>query len=411
VTTYGLTDTGFVRKPESVSKAEILADMRTRIHPGLSDSPDTVSGQLIGIMASRESQSWERDEANYNAFSPNATGNALDRTCEITGTRRDGPKYSHVECTVNVDPGTYAAGDIAAKVAGDPNARFVSDEAVTNGGGAAADFTVAMVADTAGPVRAPAGQLYVLDAPPAGVNSITNVGDADLGSETEEDADLRVRREQELEGSGSGTDDALRADVRKVDGTTDVSVVSNRTNATDGAGRPAKCVEVSVLGGDDDDIAQAIWANLTQGIEAYSASSDSGTAIDDESNEQVIGFTRPSARRLYARVTLVRDPVTYAGDATVKTTVSDFTSGTLTILASNGNEISGAVKIGGTVYRSKVSAAVQSVPGIIGITSVEFSTDGATWVNADHALAVREYLGTSSTSKGIQTADVTLVVS
>lgn len=403
----GVTSAGFVRKTETELFDDIVDEARSTISPSIDDSVDTVFGQLAAIQSTKHAEVWEVMEAVYNAFSENASGAALDRICALTGTTRQGPTYSTVTAQVNVDPGTYAIGTIAATVDGDPDARFVNTEAVTNGGGAPASFDVEMQADNTGPIRAPAGTLIDLDAPPVGVTAIVNAADADPGSDTETDAALRVRRRAELSDSGQTTQGALRAALSKVAGVAEIRVYTNRTSATDGEGRPGKSVEALVLGGSDNAVAQVIWDNLPAGIESYGTGAVSGTAVDDEGNSQTILFSRPTAHRVYARVTGTADLALYPGDAAVQQVVADFTDGTLTLELSTGGEIVGTVDVGGTLYRSKVSAAVLSIPGIT-VTTIEFSDDGATWVNADKVLGAREYLGNSG-SRGIDVADVVVV--
>jgi hypothetical protein len=412
----GVTPEGFVRKTETELFDEMIASARAKISPSLDGDADSVAGNVIQIAASKHAENWEVLEDVYNSRGASSSGASLDRECSITGTKRDAPTYSEVSATVNVDPGTYAIGAIAATVQDNPNARFVSITAVTNGGGSPASFPVTMRADTAGPVKALAGTLTNLDAPPAGVNSITNAADANVGRGVEGDAALRIRRKRELSDPGQTTIGALRASLSRHgreenDTRTPLDlfdVKTNRSSVTDGAGRPSKSVEVVTLGGVANEIAQTVWDNLPLGIEAYSASANSGTAVDDEGNNQTVAYTVATAHRLYARVTVVIDG-TYAGDDAVKAAVADFTDGTLTVSLSDGSEVGGAIEIADDVVPSQISAAVQGVRGVKSVTSVELSSDNVSWSTAIVTLGPREYLGVGG-ALGIQTGDVTVVV-
>lgn len=396
-----------MRKTESEYFDEIVEAARSTISESLDSAADTVFGQLASIQATKHAELEEIAEACFSAISENASGAALDRVCALTGTRRRGPTYSTVTATVEIEPGTYLAGTIAATVTGNPDARFVTTEDVSNAGASAASYSVEMQADNTGEVRAPSGTLIDLDAPPVGVNSIVNAADADPGTDTEADSALRVRRRQELSDPGQTTQAALRAALSKVTGVTELRVYTNRQSATDGDGRPGKSAEALVLGGDDNEVAQTIFDNLPIGIESYGAGSDSGTAVDDEGNTQTVAFSRPDEHRVYARITGTSEAALYPGDAAVQEVVADFTDGTLTLELSSGGTISGVVDVGGTLYRSKVSAAVLSIPGIV-VTTIEFSDDGVSWVDADKTLGAREYLGFSG-SRGIDSGDVTVV--
>lgn len=403
----GVTPTGFVRKTETEILDGMVSEARAKITPNMDDSPDTVFGGLISIVAAEAAEQWEAQEAVYNSYGPGASGNALDRNAALTGTRRKRPTFSTVTALVTGAGGPYPAGSIVATVEDDPSARFVSVEDIPVTAGPS--FSVRMQADTSGPVRALGHTLKNLENPPAGVTAIDNPADADVGQGVEQDPDLRVRQREEASDPGATTTDALFGAISKLEGVDDHRVFTNRTLTPDSAGRPGKSVELIVLGGDDDEIAQTIWGNIAAGIESYSASGDSGAAIDEEGNEQIVPFSRPDDHRVWARITGVKDADSYAGDDAVKQTVADFTDGSITLVMSNGNEIEGTVEIGGILYRSKIAAAVLTVPGVLGVSMVEFSDDGIAWVDADTQLAAREYLGFSG-SRGIQFADVTVVI-
>lgn len=407
---YGITDEGYVRKGETVLLEEMQAEARALISPSLDLSEADPVGQIFSIVARKLAEAEEGTEAAYNALSRAASGNALDRVCALTGTRRRGQAYSTVLATVNVDGGvTKAIGSIIATVSGNADARFVSTTVADNSGsGSPANISVWMEADTAGAVAALAGTLTDLEGSISGVNSITNAADADLGYDVEADSALRARRDREVQGAGATTLGAIKADVSAVDDVDEVKVFTNRDDVDDADGRPPHSFEVLVLGGADDDIAQAIWDSMPLGIQAYSDTADSGTAVDDEDNEHTVEFSRPTAHRIYVRITVETDADTYEGDAAVKAAIADFSDGTLIVTTTDGTEISGQVDMGGTVYRSKQDFAAQTVAGVTGVTLVELSNDGAAWVTTDITLTAREYLGTGG-ARGIQTADVTVI--
>lgn len=153
---------------------------------------------------------------------------------------------------------------------------------------------VAATSQVAGAVRAPIGTIDTIDTPISGLDSVDNEEEPNLGRSLETDAELRVRRALSLSLAGSSTPDAIRAAVGNVTGVSTVFVVENITNAIDGDGRPAKSFEVIVEGGDDDDIAQAIYDNKPAGIETTNRGSQAAvTATDAEGNSIDIYFSRP----------------------------------------------------------------------------------------------------------------------
>ncbi|MDF2114787.1 hypothetical protein PY365_04325 [Roseiarcaceae bacterium H3SJ34-1] len=81
MTTYGVTPTGFVRKPLD----QILADIEARaaapdvFGPGVIQTPESPLGQLNGLMASLATTGWEIAEAVYQSLDINqAEGARLD---------------------------------------------------------------------------------------------------------------------------------------------------------------------------------------------------------------------------------------------------------------------------------------------------------------------------------------------
>ncbi len=407
--TYGLTSTGYVRKGEVVLLEEMQAEARALISPSLDLSEDDPLGQVFGIFARKLAELEEGWEAAYNAISRTASGNALDRVAQLTGAKRRGQAYSTVVATVNVDPGvTKAIGSIIATVDGNADARFVSSAVADNsGGGVAADIAVTMVADTPGAVAALSGTLTQIEGVITGVNSITNASAATLGYDVESDGDFRQRRDEQLEQAGSTTLGAMRADILALTDVGDAKVFTNRDDVDDADGRPPHSFEALVFGGDDSAIAQAIWDSMPLGIQDYSDTADSGTAVDDEGNNQTVNFSRPTAHRIYVRITLETDVETYAGDDAVKDAIEAFSDGTLIVTTTDGTDITGQVDIGGTVYRSRQDFAAQTVAGVTGVTLVELSDDGVSWSTTDTELGAREYMGTSS--RGIKAADITVV--
>jgi hypothetical protein len=304
----GVTEGGFVVKTELELFDELGAEGRATIDDALDVSPDSVFGQLAGIVASKHAELWEVLEAVWGALSESASGQSLDRVAALTGTTR-------------------------------------------------------------------------------------------LANES--DAALRIRRRLELADQGATTVSALHAALSKLTGVIAARAVSNRSMVTDADGRPPKSVEAVVLGGTQAEIAQTVWDNLPMGIEAYGTGPTAAvTVTDDEGNSQVVGYSVAEPANYHVRVSAEIDEGSYPGSATLKEVLRDFTSGALTLEMSNGTSIAGGVDIGGTLYRSRISAAALTVPGVIGVTRVEFSVDGTAWQDVDLDLPARSYLGKEADVEG-----------
>lgn len=143
-----------------------------------------------------------------------------------------------------------------------------------------------------GPIEAPLGTLIQIDTPVFGWDAVTNPVEAATGSNVETDTALRLRRRQSVSIAGSGTVDAITANVLDIVGVTDAFVVENRTFAVDVDGRPPKSFETVVTGGDDDAIAQEIWNRKPAGIETV-GDITVATVTDSQGQSRTIEFSRP----------------------------------------------------------------------------------------------------------------------
>lgn len=207
-------------------------------------------------------------------------------------------------------------------------------------------------AESAGLIEAPAGSLTVIETVVPGWNSVTNALDIVPGTEIETDAEYRLRRAQTPSLFGSATEEALRSSVLSLADVDACRVFSNRTSVTDGNGRPPKCFEVIVLGGDEDQIANAIWLDMPAGIESFGEINVS--IVDSQGFNQTIKFSRPEEVDIYIDVTLtVDDDYPVGGDDAVKDAIVSFARENFSI----GND----------VLTYKILCAIAEVNGIIDV--------------------------------------------
>lgn len=330
----GLTPEGLVIKTQPELEAEITGGIRTNVSPGIKATTDTVVGQAVKLTSERIADLWELLQAVYDSQDPStATGISLARVAKITGTEKRPATKTRVTATVNIDPGTYPAGSLIAHIIGRPQERFVSIETAENLTASAGEVDIVFEAEIAGPIVVLAGQLSVIASPVTGWNWVYNADDGTTGLPEETDEQLRTRRENELDSAGSTTVEAIAADVRKVEGVISVRGLNNDFDATDANGLPPHSVEMIVFGpeipvaSDDTAVAEQIAASKADGVRAYG--STVVVVEDDEGNEQVIGFSRPTIVQVEYAVTVKIDPTSYAGDAAVKEALTSYTNALL----------------------------------------------------------------------------------
>jgi hypothetical protein len=302
----GLGPTGLEIKTLEEIKGEMETAFQAAISPAL-DVNATPTKEEIGIPADRFAALWELALSIYAAWNPNdATDTALDQICALTGTERNAATKSQLTdafsnpASVNINAGvTLPAGTVAA-VLGNPDAQFITLEAVTNPGPGAADFDVDMQAIDAGPVAAFAGTLTVQVTSVAGWNSITNPLDAELGALAELDSARRIRRGRELAGAGGSTEPGLNAEFSDASsglGIDEFVIFQNDSDVVDIAGRPPHSIELVILGGDDVAIGQLLWDKKPTGIQTHRDPGASGVTVeilDSGGNTKEANFTRPT---------------------------------------------------------------------------------------------------------------------
>lgn len=375
MTTYGLTSAGFVDKPIEVILDEIETAQRAAFGDEFDTSAESPAGQQNGIVAIHLRELWEVAQALYTAWDPDTNEGAIQsQISALSGTVREAATKSTVTAAVNLDAGVTLAAGAIASVDGNPAARFVTLADATNSGGSPANVDVAMEAETAGVVVANSGTLTVIETPASGWNSITNASDATLGAAQETDEELRVRREQELRRAGAAAVDAIRADVLDVADVTTCTVFENTADVTDGDGVPPHAIEVVVLGGALDDIAQAIWDSRAAGIEHHGDTN--GSATDDDGNTHTIYFSRPSEIQIFVNVEVTVDADYPAdGDTQIKTAIATYAQG---------------LDVGEDLVWSALIPIIFGISGVVDVTTLETDTSDPPAGTSNIAIGSRE---------------------
>lgn len=329
-TTYGLTEAGFLTKPQEDIAAELGSDLAVAFGAAIDLAPQSNWGQVVGIFSERLALLWQLGEALYTALTADgAEGVPLDNLCALTGTAREAPTKSRVTATCCGTAGTLIPYGKAASVL-TTAARFVTTnnftlllvpawnpttpdyatgDRVRNDGkiwelispayvtptgdavpaGVGVGQTVGPVdgddavwlcigegtgavdadfqAEQAGPVNCNTGTLTRIESPVGGWSTVYNTEDAYLiGSALESDPVLRMRREEELRAIGNAAVEAIRARVDAVENVTSCVVFENVTDATDGNGLLPHTVEVVVEAPDLAEVNDAIRTAIWESV-------------------------------------------------------------------------------------------------------------------------------------------------
>lgn len=375
---YGVTPTGFVRKPLLQIQQDILQKWVTNVSASIDTTPEGLEGQLAGAVAEEIDLVWAAQEAEYASRDPaQAEGQALDDLLRLKGIYRRGATQSLVGMTIGLSAGTYPAGSLVVTVVGDTATRFANDVTITTAGGTLTGQVFR--AETDGPVRAFAGTLTNI-VPTLGFLSATNPSDAVLGQDQESDADFWTRGEIETATTGSTTPDAIRSEVSAVPGVTFCRVYVNDDPTTNADGVLGNAVEALVVGGDDQAIRNAILRTKAGGIRAVG--STAGTAADTQGNVYSVGFSRPTTVQPYVTVAVTANEDLYPGDSVVQTLLLDWGDANLTV--------------GMDVVRAQLTRLVMELPGVYDVDVRMGSTPSPT-ATTNFVVGVRQRADLDST--------------
>ena len=310
--------------PEATILLEVKAKQRADMNPRVNQEDDALLGQINGVLGNAIGELWEVADATYASQYPDSSSNqSLKNVASITGTvpKEETKSTVVVDCTLD-GSFTLVAGSLLF-IPAQPDVRFLSDVDVENPGGAPAVFEIAFSAETPGAVIANVDTLTGGPELVTGWEDATNPLDADIGQDLENDSELRTRRLEEVSGAGGSTAEAIRADVSGVEGVISVSVQENDDEVVDANGIPAKSFETIVLGGDDADIAKAIFGSKPSGIKAFGQTIE--IVQNSEGQDILIGLTRPTDRDVWLEVDVaVSDDYPALGDDAVNDAVVAF---------------------------------------------------------------------------------------
>jgi uncharacterized phage protein gp47/JayE len=346
--TTGLTALGFVTKPLLDIKTDLEDAFRLLGIEKL--DPASVAGQKIGIISERLSELWDACEALDAAFDPDeATGQALDSLCAMTGTSRHAATHSPVTLTLGGDAGTVVAlgKQVSNKTTGVKfetlaEATFNSTPATVDGISCAGTASVAAQSVDTGPLVGLTGYLTVIETPVSGWLAVTNAADADPGQDVETDADLRLRREVELHTAATAALEAIREALLDLDTTPAVSgavVFENCTMVTDGEGLPPKSVRAVVNGGAAADIRASLFATVAAGIETDGTTS--GTVTDTQGVTHTIKYTVGTPKNVYQILNVTKDALNYPTDGDAQILAAVLAYGDTLVMGKN--VVSGAI--------------------------------------------------------------------
>ncbi|ULO08942.1 baseplate J/gp47 family protein [Paenibacillus sp. 19GGS1-52] len=350
-----LDSTGFKR----LRFDDLFAQMEDKAKETFGDTINTSirspMGIILRIFAWFLAIIWSTAEDVYNSgYIPTATGNNLDRLGPQVGITRTLAQWASGQITITGIPGYVVPAGFRASTAS--GVVFETLEAVTLTAGTGTVAIEALEAGAGG--NWGTGMITVVVNPVPDIINVINAAPITGGREKETDAEFRNRFDQSVAGGGAASVDALRGGLLRLPTVRAAAVIENTTMTTDSVGRPAKSFQSYVLGGDEQEIADTIFATKSGGIESYGAIS---VQVEDLGGQpHTVKFSRAAEVAIKVSVTVTKnDQYPADGDEQVRSAIIRYIGGTDAV----GSYYNG-LSMGGSVVYTRLISAVYSVEGV-----------------------------------------------
>lgn len=372
---FGLTAQGFKRK----TYTDILSSMQARARAFFGEDVNLTERSPLGLflqtIAWDQAIIWEEFEKVYHApYVDSAEGAQLDGVAKRIGLTRQPAEKSTGTITITGTSGTtITAGTL--RVGTVSGVEFDTAEDVTIPGAGNVDAAIiAVLAGKSGNVQP--STITEIITPLAGVTAVTNAAATQGGRNVETDYEFYNRYLLSLSSAGASTIDSIRAALLNVSGVRAANVVENMNNETDSEGRPPKSIQCYVLGGEAQNVAEAIFDTKAGGIETWGE--ESATVKDDSGQEHTVKFSYAAEVPIYVKLTITRN-LKYQSDGDGRVTAE-------IVQYIGGEDADGTVYVGlgmrQKVVYTKVIERVYQIEGIDDV-DLELSTDGETWVKSN----------------------------
>ena len=392
MTTFGMTEQGFVPK----RLADVLESITTKVKniedangnkPFINESADSIFGQFAQIIAEEISICWEEAYLASQQFDPlNASGVPLRGLVQINGITASDGSYTQIAMTLGGTAGTVIpAGSIIASA--DGKQLYSTIETVTIAAGGTTTATANCTEK--GPNNPGANTIIQIKTPVFGWRSATNTSTISVGSLPDTDAQLHVKQERATSATSYRQVDAIIAALIRVDGVKFARLYVNRGLTTDANGITGKTLAPVVVGGTNQDIADAL--RLKCGTLDNFQGTTTVTYTGELGDTQDIKFYRPTEVPIYISMDISEtENSTFTSDDIdkIKQAIVDY--------AEYDQSGQYGFPPGSDVVISRLYTPINSVPGFK-VNSLEIGTAADSLSTSDVAIAWNE-LATFSTS-------------
>lgn len=359
-----IDNTGMHIPTYSEIRDDLIQQMKSIFGEDIYIDEDSKDYQQISIFAKKIFDTNALGLLVYNNRTPNtAIGIGLDNLCALVGITRKPATYSTVQLTITGNAGTTITNGKATD--GTYTWNLPASVTIPDNG----TIVVEATCDVSGSITAAANTINTIATPTFGWLSVTNTYVASAGVDVETDAELRGRYANATYQPSKTVLDGLLENIEALEGVTRSKIYENDTNEVDSNGLPAHSITAVVEGGEDKDIATAIYFKKTPGC--YTNGTTSVDLMTLSGNEATIRFYRPTDVNVRVKISIKQLPgynSTYADE--IKEAVYNYLAN---------------LDIAETVYRSIIwSVAVQTMSSI---NSPTFSVLGVQLASGEQQFA------------------------
>ena len=300
--------TGFsVQEPQEV-REEIAQSwinaFKSDDTPDINTAPETPQGQIIDAETLAITQKDAELAFLANMFNPKtARGIWQDALAEIYFIKRKKSVNSRCYCILTGLKGTVIEKGSKIQSSADNTYWNLLEDVTINGN---SSVTALFECESEGAVIASPNTLNKIITTVAGWDTVNNIQSATVGTFEESQQAFEKRRYDSVALNSRGTTSSVYARVLQLDNVVGCYVVDNKTNIVktiDNYDLKPHSIYVAVLGGNNQEIAEAIYKSLSAGCDY-----NGNTTIDitDEATKAVesVTFMRPVQQNVYIKVNL-----------------------------------------------------------------------------------------------------------
>jgi uncharacterized phage protein gp47/JayE len=385
-----IDETGYVAKTQNEYFDE-ERQLYLNIDPNWNLDPSTPDGLKLASDSEIYGNLDELAQQAYNSKDPSKAGGLeLDIVSSLTGTFRNEGTPSNVGLTLFGVAGTQVfAGDLVDSGENTPRWTIDSDVVI----GVSGQIAVTATCTVNGATQADPNTITRIVTTRGGWQTVTNNSVPALGTNKQNDTQLRIERAAAVARPGNNQVDNTVGEIFAVEGVRRVAAYENDTGSAavgpdNPYGLPANSMSYVVDGGSDDDVALAIYVKKNPGVFLNQAGTPVEVTVTSPkypTNTKVIRFSRPIAVDMVIVIDIVDDGTLPGNvDQLIKDAIIEYTNGEL-LPADVGFNIQG-FNIGENVPLSRINTPINNVIGSYGNSyinglDINGQTTGAVTIN------------------------------